>query len=147
MRAATVLSLVALVGARATGSGALAPNSASARILALNSSALVKGGYPFPCDNPPIEWMCNTTEFCNAANRMKEDGCWFMPAYCEPRCHEDIKTLANTDCIEHPGKSPFLERIAVEVEDQLRCVCLAVLFLVCCFFGGGCRRRVGGGED
>ena len=119
MWSAAVLSVGVLAGASAVSASTASP---AGRILSSNSSAVGKGEYPFPCDNPPIQWMCNTTEFCDAANRMKEDGCWFMPMYCELRCHADIKTLAHTDCVEHPGESPFLERIADEVDEQLRCV-------------------------
>ena len=127
MWAAAVLSFGVLVGA-------VLPASASpaARLpTPSNGSASGLAEYPFPCDNPPIQWMCNTTEFCTAANRMKEDGCWFMPMYCQPRCYADIKTLAHTDCVEHPGESPFLDRIADQVEEQLRCVTFDLL----CFFG------------
>ena len=115
------LCVAALAGVVAA-ERATVSQSPAARLLSNSTRARVHFSerLPFPCDNPPIQWMCNTTQFCNAANRMKEDGCWFMPAYCEPRCHDDIKKLAHTDCVEHPGKSPFLERIALEVEEQLR---------------------------
>ena len=124
---AAVLSIGVLAGASAS----LA--SPAARLLSSNSSAVRKGEYPLPCNNPPIQWMCNTTEFCDAANRMKEDGCWFMPMYCQLRCYADTKTLAHTDCMEHPEGSPFLERIANEVDEQLRWVRFVGLVLVCCF--------------
>ena len=123
MRAVLVGVLATVFSASLSAAApALAVVPAAALSKLANSSVLAKGEYPFPCDNPPIQWMCNTTQFCNAANRMKADGCWFMPYFCDDKCHVDIKTLASTDCVENPGNSPFLERIADEVDEQLRLV-------------------------
>ena len=94
--------------------------SHAATMVAGEMPRLRSDDYPIPCDNPPVQWMCNTTEFCIATNHMRADGCWFMPDYCQVKCFRDIKTLAHTDCVEHPGSSPFLRRIAEEVDDQLR---------------------------
>ena len=77
-------------------------------------------GDPFnPCRRgQDPSYNCNTSQFCNAAFKLKQNGCYFMPYFCGITCYKDIAQLNKTDCMQHPS-DPWLEQFAEHVHREL----------------------------